>query len=156
MRPSRRAISRYRETCHHIHVMIFQIPPKGPHHIRRVVGNGKDPSSPFDLGLDPVTPEKGEEIFPEEAAKGAVEKAAVRAVHGDEIVEIPGVRQVAAAFSADQDLLSRTVGLFQEKDFGASLRGPSGGHQSTRARADDDHAVGLIAMVQHNVHRPTP
>ena len=147
---------RHRQARNDIHELILQIAPKGPHHIRRLVGNGKDPSSAFDLGLDPVAPEKGEEVVPEEAAKGAVEKAAVRAVHGDEIVEIPGIRQVAAAFSTDQDLLARSIGLFNEEDFGTLFRGPPGGHQPARTRTDDDDAAGFFAMVLHIAPRLTP
>ena len=139
-----------------LHELLLEVSPKGPHDIRRVVGNGKDPPPAFDLGLDPAAPEKGEEVVPEEAAEGAVEKTSVRAVHGDEIAEVPGVRQIAAALPADQDLLSRSVGLFEEKDVGAPFRGPPGGHHPARARADHDHASCLFAMVRHIDHRPAP
>ena len=138
--------SGHRDAGPQIDAMILQIAPEGLHDIRRIVGDGKDPPAPFDLRLHAVTPQEGEEVVPEEAVKGAVEEAAVRAVHGDEIVELAGVRQVAAALSADEDLLSRTVGLFEQENLGAHFRGPSGGHHPAGAGADDDHAAGIVSF----------
>ena len=80
--------------------------------------------------------------------EGAVEEAAVRAVHGEEIIEITGVGQVAAALPADENLLPGTVRLFQQENFGAHFRGPSGGHHPAGAGADDDHAVGFHSRLR--------
>ena len=143
-RPSRTAIPVTRDAGPELDAVILQVAPEGLHDVRRVVGDGEDPAAALDLGLHPVPPEEGEEIVPEEAVEGAVEEPAVRAVHGDELVELPGVRQVAAALSADEDLLSRAIGLFEEENVRTPFRGPPGGHHPAGAGADDDHAAGIV------------
>ena len=128
--------------------MIRKIAAKPLHDIRRIVGERKDPPAALDLRLNAVKTQKGKEVAPEEAVKCAVQKPAVRAVHRKEIFEVARVRQIAAAFPADEELLPRAVRLFQQQDFGAHFRGPPRGHHPAGAGADDDHAAGVPSRLR--------
>ena len=55
--------------------------------------------------------EEGQEVFTKVAPEGAIEKTAVGAIHGDEVVQVFCIGEVAARLAADEELLARPVRL---------------------------------------------
>ena len=133
-----------------LHAVIRKITAERLHDVRRIVGERKDPPAALDLRLQAVKIQKGEEVVPEESVKGAVQEPAVRTIHRKKIFEVARVRQIAAAFPADEDLLPRTVRLFQQQDFCTPFRGPPRGHHPAGAGADDDHAAVLPSRLRNS------
>jgi hypothetical protein len=81
-----------------------------------VVRGGKNPATAFRLCLNSVSLQKLQQVIAEEAAESPVQEATLCAIHGNEVVEVFAVSQVAAGLAADEDLLARAVGFLQEED----------------------------------------
>ena len=125
--------------------MLPKMPLEGLHHVRRIIGNGKDPSAAFRLGFHTIPFQECDEVLPEEPVKDAVQESAVRPIHGEKMFVVARVRQIAPALPADEDLLPRTVRLLKKEDPGPHFRGPPGGHHPARAGADNDHRIGFCS-----------
>jgi len=128
----------------YVDTQLIQVHPKRSHDVTGIVGNRKDPSPPLDLRFDTVTFKKFHQIFTEKTMKSPVEKPAVGAIHGNKIIDILDIGQVAAGFTADQNFLSRSLGPLKKKHICTRLGRSAGRHHPAGAGADNDDAPFFI------------
>ena len=86
----------------HFHAQAVHFPAKRSDHIRGMIRDRKDAVSPFDLHRDSQFLKKCDRLLVGKSIKRAVKKFRIADHRRKQCVHIPGIRNIASAFSGNE------------------------------------------------------